>query len=287
VLAARDPEVRAVWVTAGNPVAMLPDSHATVRAMQSREFVVVVDSTLTDTARLATVVLPSATMLEDDDVVGAYGHHHLSVVRPVVRTEGARTDYEIVQGLAARTGLGEHFAGDARSWKRRLLRTISLDDLERGPMRNPDAPRVAFEGRVFATASGKARLLTELPPEAARPVGEFPLLLHALSTPESQSSQWSPAEPDAPAEARVHPDVAGGVADGARAMLRSALGAITVTVVHDAAMRRDVVVMPKGGSLARGRCANAITRARLTDAGEGAALYEEPVRLEALVASGR
>jgi hypothetical protein len=57
-----------------------------------------------------------------------------------------------------------------------------------------------------------------------------------------------------------------------------------VTVVHDPAMRRDVVLVPKGGTLARGRCANAITRARLTDAGEGAALYEEPVRLEAISA---
>ena len=40
-----------------------------------------------------------------------------------------------------------------------------------------------------------------------------------------------------------------------------------------------LVVVAKGGSLARGRCANALTSARLTDDGEGAALYEEPVRL--------
>jgi hypothetical protein len=57
---------------------------------------------------------------------------------------------------------------------------------------------------------------------------------------------------------------------------------MTVTVRHDASQRRDVALVPKGGSLARGRCANAITQARLTDAGEGAALYEEPVRLERL-----
>ena len=110
----------------------------------------------------------------------------------------------------------------------------------------------------------------------------MPLLLHALSTPESQSSQWSPAEPDAPLEARVHPDSAQGFADGARALLRSALGAMTVTVRYDVTQRRDVVLVPKGGSLALGRCANRLTRARLTDAGEGAALYEEPVRLEAI-----
>jgi anaerobic selenocysteine-containing dehydrogenase len=282
VLAADDPPVRALWITAGNPVAMLPDSHTTVKALETREFVVVVDSVLTDTARLATVVLPAATMLEDDDMVGAYGHHYLNVVRPVVRTDGARTDYEITQGLAARTGLAEHFSGDARSWKQRLLRAVPLDALEAAPMRNPAAPRVAFEGRVFATPDKRARLMTTLPAEPVRGTADRPLLLHALSTPESQSSQWSPSEPDAPVEARVHPSSCEGLADGARATLRSALGAMTVTVRHDPAQRRDVVIVPKGGSLALGRCANAITRAALTDAGEGAALYEEPVRFEAL-----
>jgi anaerobic selenocysteine-containing dehydrogenase len=284
LLAARDPEVRAVWITAGNPVAMLPDAHTTARALASREFVVVVDTTLTDTARLATVVLPCTTMLEDDDIVGAYGHHYLHVVRPVVRTEGAWSDLEIVQALAVRTGLAEHFADDARSWKRRMLHAMPLDELERGPARNPLAPRIAFEGRRFATPDGKARLLTELPSEAPRPTEEFPLLLHALSTPASQSSQWSPAEPDSPLEARVHPDAAAGIAHGSRARLRSALGAMEVTVIHDPSMRRDVLLVPKGGSLYRHRCANAITRARLTDAGEGAALYEEPVRLEVISA---
>ena len=226
IMAARDPAVRAVWITAGNPVAMLPDSHATARALSSRDFVAVVDSTLTDTARLATVVLPCATMLEDDDVVGAYGHHHLSVVRPAVRTAGAWTDYEIVQALAARTGLAEHFAGDARSWQRRMLHALPLEALERGSARNPLAPTVAFAGRVFPTPSGKARILTELPPAAARPTADFPLLLHALSTPASQSSQWSPAEPEARAEARVHPEAAAGLPDRATARLRSALGAM-------------------------------------------------------------
>ncbi len=281
ILAASDPPVRAVWITAGNPVAMLPDSHTTVRALETREFVVVVDSFLTDTARLATVVLPAATMLEDDDLVGAYGHHYLNVVRPVVRTEGARTDYEIVQALASRTGLGDHFSGDVRSWKRRLLRRVSLEDLERAPMRNPDAPRIAFDGRVFAHPDKRARLITAAPRGPARGSEAFPLLLHALSTPESQSSQWSPSEPTVALEARVHPASAAGLADGATATLRSALGAITVTVRHDPAQRRDVVIVPKGGSLSLGRSANALTRASLTDAGEGAALYEEPVRLEA------
>src|SRR5688572_1586330 len=57
-LLAADPPVRALWVTAGNPVAMLPDSATVARAFEQIEFSVVVDSFPTDTSRRATLVLP-------------------------------------------------------------------------------------------------------------------------------------------------------------------------------------------------------------------------------------
>src|SRR5262249_33390488 len=73
VLAVSDPPIRAVWITAANPVAMLPETETTAKALASRELVVVVDAFLTDTARLAHVVLPTVTLLEADDLLGAYG----------------------------------------------------------------------------------------------------------------------------------------------------------------------------------------------------------------------
>lgn len=285
LLAMKDPPVRVVWVTAGNPVAMLPDSLATQRALRATEFVVVVDSFLTDTAREATVVLPHATLLEDDDVVGAYGHHYLGNVRPVVPPpDGVRTDLEISQALADRLGFGDKLAGSATEWKQRFLARagVSLDAVTDGYVRSPASPHVAFEGRRFATPSGRANLVTSIPEDRLDPPRDpsYPLVLQAFSTPESQSSQWSPAEPEGPVTATVHPDAAPGFAEGATVTLRTALGAMTARLAFDAGQRRDVVLVPKGGSLRGGRCANAITRAVLTDDGEGAALYEEGVRIE-------
>src|SRR5205085_651688 len=83
----------------------------------------------------------------------------------------------------------------------------------------------------------------------------------------------------------VHPDAAPGFADGALATLESRAGALTVCVRHDARQRRDVALIPKGGHLAAGRCANVLIRARLTDMGEGGALYDERVRLRPLAGS--
>src|SRR5258706_10635134 len=102
---------------------MPPDAHAVEQALRPREFGVVVDSFLTDTARLATLVLPTTTLLEADDLLGAYGHHHLGVARPVVAPPtGVKSDLEIIQALAQRVGLAEVMAGSAREWQERMMR---------------------------------------------------------------------------------------------------------------------------------------------------------------------
>jgi anaerobic selenocysteine-containing dehydrogenase len=284
VLAAAGPPVRAAWVTAGNPVAMLPESRVVADALRTREFTVVVDAFLTDTARCAHLVLPTVTLIESDDLLGSYGHHWLSASRPVVPPPpGVRSDLEIAQGLAARTGLADALAGTARDWKRRMVEPrlgpagVTLEMLEAGAVRNPLAPAVLFEGRRFPTPGGRARLVSAEPPAIARDPA-FPLTLMALSTPRSQCSQWA-WTPDSPAVATVHPDAAGGIADGEVARLESAIGSMDVRVRHDAGQRPDVALMSKGGPLHDGLASNAVVAAAVTDLGEGAALYDQGVRL--------
>ena len=285
ILAACDPPIRAVWVTAGNPVAMLPDSDRVAEALRTREFVVVADAFLTDTARCAHVVLPTRTLLEADDLLGAYGHPYLSASVPVVPPEGeARSDLEIMQGLASRLGLADEFAGSHRDWKRRLVGPrleaagVTLPDLEAGAVRNPFAPRVVFEGRRFPTPTGRARLMTAAPDTTAIPDPDHPLLLMSVATPLRQCSQWS-VRPEGPAEVTVHPDAAAGIPDGGLARLESTLASIDVRVRHDSRQRLDVVLIPKGGWVSDGQCANRLVEARATDDGEGAAYYDQRVRL--------
>ncbi|MFQ5748251.1 MAG: molybdopterin-dependent oxidoreductase, partial [Planctomycetota bacterium] len=285
LLALDDPPVRMVWVTAANPVAMLPDSKKVSRALRSREFVVVVDSFLTDTARCADLVLPTTTMLEEDDLLGAYGNHWIGNVRPVVpRPENVRSDFEIACELARRVGLASEFQASGRDWKKRLLSRleetgIGLAELEKQALRNPFAPEILFQGRRFPTPTGRMRLLVEAPLDISQRSMEFPLYLMSLSIREAQASQTTAGAQEGPAEARVHPEAASGIPDGALARVESRIGEMFVRVRHDSSLRRDLLLVPKGGWLHRGRCANALVRARLTDAGEGAAYYDETVRL--------
>jgi anaerobic selenocysteine-containing dehydrogenase len=292
VLDARDPPIRAVWVTAGNPVVMLPDAELVREALSSRDFVVVVDPFFTDTARLADIVLPTTTLLEADDLVGSYGHPYVGAARPVVsRPPGVLDDLEIVQALAARVGLGAQLAGTAREWQERLIAPaaraagVELRALEEAPTRNPLAPRVLFADGKVPTATGRVNLVTALP-RAAQTSPAYPLLLLSLSSDRSQSSQWSRAS-DGPAGGAtvctVHPSVATavGVRDGELARLESEIGGMDVRIRTDPDQRSDVALVPKGGHLSTGHAANALIRAAVTDLGEGGALYDQPVRLVA------
>ena len=276
---AADPPIRMVWVTAANPVAMLPDSKQVADALQSRELTVVVDSFLTDTARCADIVLPTTTMLEEDDLLGAYGHHYVVEMRPVIPAPAqVKSDYEIVQALATRVGLSDHFSTDVGTWKQRLLQRVAdhgvdLSQLEQGAIRNPFSPSVIFADREFQTPSGKANLIHELPePLLGNATGH--MTLAALSTPDAQGSQWASKDQEGPATATVHPDVANGFKDGDRVRLCSRKGEIEVYLRTDPNQRRDVVLMDKGGWLRSGRCANALIEAECTDDGECAVYYD-------------
>jgi anaerobic selenocysteine-containing dehydrogenase len=278
-----DPPIRAVWITAGNPVVMLPESETIVEALRTRELVVVVDLFLTDTARLAHVVLPTTTLLEADDLLGAYGHHYLGVATPVVPPPpGVKSDLEILQALGCKLGMDGALEGDARTWKQRMAAPklaahgISLEELEHGPVKSPLAKPVLFADRKFQTPSGRVNLITSAQEEDAPAPGDLPLYLMALSTDKAQSSQWSKAL-EGPAVVTVHPDASAGVPDGGLCRLASRVGSMVVKLRHDPLQRRDVALTPKGGHRADGRCANALIRARITDLGEGGAIYEERV----------
>lgn len=285
ILAVDDPPIRMVWVTAANPVVMLPESETVKRALETRELTVVVDSFLTDTAQCADIVLPTTTMLEDDDLLGAYGHHWLAEMQPVVAPpEQVKTDYEIVQALAPLVGLGDEFSDDVETWKRRMLSPgndfgASLDDIRRGPVRSPNGPSVMFADRKFPTATGRANLTIAVDTTPSSATADRPLLLTSLATAAVQGSQWLNGAQDDHLPATVHPDSAAGFSADDVVTLESEHGQLTARLKLDENQRRDIVLVPKGGWLNKGRCANALIKAQTTDAGDCAIYYDTPVRI--------
>lgn len=281
-----DPPIRMVWVTAANPVAMLPDSATVAEALRTRELTVVVDSFMTDSARCADIVLPTTTMLEEDDLLGAYGHHWLTAMDAVIDPpHGVKTDYEIIQQIARRVGLTNEFSEDVDTWRKRFMakladHNIDLGQLQAGAVKNPFVDEVAFADRKFPTPTGRINLLHELPDILQLTSTEHRLELAALSTREAQSSQWHAHQQEGPAIATVHPAAAQDFSDRDVVWLVSEHGRLQVRLEFNTKQRRDVVLMDKGGWHFQGRCANSLIKAETTDAGECAVYYDTAVRFE-------
>ncbi len=281
---ASNPPIKLVFVSAANPVTNVPESETVRRALQDR-FTVVVDMFTTDTAACADVILPAATMLEDDDLIGAYGHHYLNKLEPVVPPPNdALTDYEIIRRLALRVGLADHFDRDARAWQRDMIRPleengIHLKNIGARITRNPKAANVVFADRKFPTASGRVNLMTNYEHPATPVCAKYPFRLMAISTDDAQASQWAGRDQTGPASLKIHPTAANGFTVGDIAVLESQSGSMEVQIVFDGNQRLDIVAIDKGGWLSAGRCANAIIPAECSDHGQCAVYYDTPVRL--------
>ena len=286
------PRIRVMWVTAGNPVSMLPDAKNVAKAIEQTEFVVVADCLMTDTARRADVVLPIPTLLEDNDLLGAYGHHWISESRPVVEPPaGVRHEVRVFQSLAKRLGLESYPQENIDQLKRMALRVIAgqgagLDSLRRhGAIRSPLAEKVLFANGRVLTSNGKVHLMHDepevvsVPGPAAVDGGSEPLWLFSNSTEKSQGSQWAGRGLGERSWVAVHPDALPGVENGAIVRVVSPVGEIEAELRHDPKQRRDVAIMPKGGQFDRGHSANALIAARPTDVGLGAAYLDCLVRI--------
>lgn len=287
ILSANDPPIRMVYVWAANPVAMLPDSELMAEALRSREFTVVVDPFLTDTAQCADLVLPTTTFLEEDDFIGSYGHHYLAEVNPVVAApEGVLTDHEIFCELSRRLNIDDGFDMDAAQWKQRLLGKlnsagITSEDFANGAVRSPFATDVLFADRRFDTPSGKVNLIHELHADLQEALGASqnvppPLLVTALSTGKSQAAQWPTHTQTGPATAIVHPSAVPGRQDGDVVTVSTSTGTLQVRLQLDSRQRPDVLLMEKGGWHSAGRSANSLVAGELTDDGECAVYYDTP-----------
>lgn len=100
------PPVHAMLVQNTNPAVVAPDSNRVRRGLLRDDlFTCVHEQFMTETAKLADVVLPATMFLEHDDLYGAGGHTHLQVGPKLVEPPGlCRSNHEVIQGLATRLG---------------------------------------------------------------------------------------------------------------------------------------------------------------------------------------
>ena len=103
------PPIKCLHVYLSNPAAVAPQSKAVMAGLARQDlFVSVQEMFMTDTARMADIILPGASFLEVADLYRAYGHNYLQMAHPVIPPVGqSRSTLAIFQDLARRMGFTE------------------------------------------------------------------------------------------------------------------------------------------------------------------------------------
>jgi len=112
------PEVKALFIQNTNPAAVAPNSHGVRKGMMRDDlFVCVHEQFMTETAKLADIVLPATMFLEHDDLYTASGHGTLQAAKAVIKAPGeCKSNHDVLCELAKR--LDAHHVGfDKTSWE--------------------------------------------------------------------------------------------------------------------------------------------------------------------------
>ncbi|MUN39169.1 molybdopterin-containing oxidoreductase family protein [Actinomadura litoris] len=103
--------LRALLVSAGNPLLSVPGAAALDAALDDLDLLVCIDLYVSDTGRKADYILPATTFLEREDFPLPFLQNHLTpyvtwTERVVAPRGEARQEWEIIEGLARRMRLG-------------------------------------------------------------------------------------------------------------------------------------------------------------------------------------
>ena len=123
------PPITAMLIQNTNPMVVAPDTHAVKRGLMRDDlFICVHEQFLTDTARMADIVLPATTFLEHDDIYSASAHTFLQVTQAVIEPLGdCKSNHDVICALAQRLG-ASHPGFAMTSWEI-IDRTLAASNL--------------------------------------------------------------------------------------------------------------------------------------------------------------
>jgi anaerobic selenocysteine-containing dehydrogenase len=103
------PPVTAMLVQNTNPANVCPEQRLVIEGMRRDDlFMAVHEQFMTDTAKLADVVLPATMFMEHDDIYKGGGHQYIMVGPKLVDPpEGPRTNLYLIEELARRLGVAD------------------------------------------------------------------------------------------------------------------------------------------------------------------------------------
>jgi len=235
-------QMKALFVSSGNPVLSVPNGPELEDALEQLELCVSIDLYVTETSKHADYVLPATTFLEREDYplpfLSLFSQPFIQATDAVVEPRGeARQEWEIIEEIAGRIGIVPNSVGAARlagkvglkMGPRRLVETairlspggdrfgLKRDGLSPKKLRENPHGIVLGENWEAGVLAGKIRhgdkLVHLAPPEIAAeierlvaiepPSPDFPLLMIGMRELRSHNS-WMHNSRKLMAGDRVH-----------------------------------------------------------------------------------
>lgn len=178
--------IKGMIISASNPLLTWPNSRKVEAALKQLEFLVVMDIFMTETARLAHIVLPAATFLERTELCDYYGTIHgipyVTLRKKVIDVPEAWPDLKFWFELAKRMGYGEYFPWkDVEEAIDYALKPTGLT-VEKLMQHSQGIPFGSirydqYKEKGFPTPSGKVKIYSE----TLKSLGHDPLPIHRES----------------------------------------------------------------------------------------------------------
>lgn len=265
-------EYRFVYVQGMNPVLTLPDSGSVMAGLTRDDvFLVVHDTHLTETCRLADVVLPAATYLEKDDIVLSDSHPYVRKACKAVEPWGmSRGEVWVMRKLASRVGVKESWVYDD-PWAEasrvleeaftgggyRDLMNGSTVRLRMRPLDEYQTPSGRIE--FFSTAAGAGVSPLPAQMDTSRAPDEYVLISSSL--PKYTHTQFRDVYGEIPLRVWVNPVDAErhGVDDGSEVTLFNENGRLRLTAFVTENVPRGVLWAPRQLVDGEGNLQNSLT----------------------------
>jgi formate dehydrogenase alpha subunit len=184
--AAHKGEIKALYIMGENPMMSDPDITHVKAALEHLELLVVQDIFLTETARLADVVLPSACFAEKDGTFSNTERRVQRIRKAVLPPGQAKADWEIIAAIGTRMGYPMSYASAEEIMEEIRQVTPSYAGITYGrieqegiqwPCPNTEHPGTRFLHKDrFSRGLGLFHAIEYIPP-AEVPDEEYPLLL--------------------------------------------------------------------------------------------------------------
>ena len=125
------PPVTAMLIQNTNPMNVAPEQRLVRQGLLREDlFTCVHEQFMTDTAKLADVVLPATMFLEHDDVYKGGGNQHITLGPKLIEPPvGPRTNHYVIEELAKRLGVS-HLPGFGLSEKEHINALLKNRDLD-------------------------------------------------------------------------------------------------------------------------------------------------------------